>query len=154
MNEPPPKRIFYYDDLSIGLRFTSGTHTVDEQQIIAFARQFDPQPFHIDPEAAKETVFHGLVASGWHTVAMTMRLLVESGLSIPGGMIGAGAQLDWPRPTRAGYVLQVETEVIEMRPSRSRPEIGLVTIRSETKNQHGELLQILIAKLVVPRKTT
>lgn len=143
---------FHFEGLHIGQRFVSGTHLVDEEQIIAFARQFDPQPFHIDPEAAKSTLFHGLVASGWHTAAITMRLLVGSGLSIEGGMVGAAGELNWPRPTRPGFILQVETEVIELRPSRSRPDRGLATIRSETKNQLGEVVQVLIAKLVVPRK--
>ena len=141
----------YFDDLRVGQRFISGTHLIDEEQIIAFAKQFDPQPFHVDPEAAKGTVFHGHVASGWHTAAITMRLLVTSGLSIEGGLVGAGAEVNWPRPTRPGFVLRVETEVTELRPSRSRPDIGLATIRSETKNQHGEVVQILTAKLVVPR---
>ena len=142
----------YFDDLRVGQRFVSGTHLIDEEQIITFAKQFDPQPFHVDPAAAKETVFHGHVASGWHTAAVTMRLLVTSGLSIEGGMVGASAEVNWPRPTRPGFVLRVETEVTELRPSRSRPDIGLATIRSETKNQQGEVVQILTAKLVVPRR--
>ncbi len=141
-----------YEDLYVGRRFKSQTCTVEADQVIAFAKQFDPQPFHTDPEAAKGTLFHGLVASGWHTAAMTMRLLVESGLTIEGGMVGAGGELTWPRPTRPGYVLQVQTEIIEMRLLRSRPDRGLVTIRSETTNQHGEVVQVLIAKLVVPRR--
>lgn len=142
----------FYEDLYVGRRFKSQTCTVEAEQVIAFAKQFDPQPFHTDPEAAKETLFEGLVASGWHTAAMTMRLLVGSGLTIEGGMVGAGGEVTWPRPTRPGYVLQVQTEIIEMRPLRSRPDRGLVTIRSETTNQHGEVVQILIAKLVVPRR--
>jgi len=141
-----------YEDLYIGRKFQSGTCTVDADEVIAFARQFDPQPFHTDPEAAKSTIFQGLVASGWHTAAMTMRLLVESGLTIEGGMVGAGGELTWPRPTRPGYVLRVTTEVVEMRTLRSRPDRGLVTIRSETTNQHGEVVQVLFAKLVVPRR--
>ncbi len=155
MTEQQPSIVvapMFFDDLRVGQRFISGTHLIDEEQIIAFAKQFDPQPFHVDPEAAKETVFHGHVASGWHTAAITMRLLVTSGLSIEGGLVGAGAEVNWPRPTRPGFVLRVETEVTELRPSRSRPDIGLATIRSETKNQHGEIVQILTAKLVVPRR--
>ena len=143
---------FYFDDLRIGQQFVSGTHLVDEGQIIAFAEQFDPQPFHVDPEAATGTLFHGHVASGWHTAAITMRLLVTSGLSIAGGMVGAGAEINWPRPNRPGFVLHVETEVIELRPSRSRPDIGLARIRSETKDQRGEVVQVLVVTLVVPRK--
>ncbi len=151
-NSPQASPPFVYEDLYIGQRFTSGTRLVEQDEIIAFAKQFDPQPFHTDPEAAKETLFQGLVASGWHTAAMTMRLLIDSGLSIEGGMVGAGGELTWPRPTRPGYVLRVETEVVELRPSRSRPDRGLATIRSETKNQAGEVLQILFARLVVPRR--
>ena len=151
-NSPQASPPFVFDDLYVGQQFTSGTRLVEQDEIIAFAKQFDPQPFHTDPEAAKETLFQGLVASGWHTAAMTMRLLIDSGLSIEGGMVGAGGELTWPRPTRPGYILQVETEVVELRPSRSRPDRGLATIRSETKNQQGEVLQILFARLVVPRR--
>src|SRR5439155_25976483 len=106
----------YLDDLQIGQRFTSRTHVVDEEQIKAFAGQFDPQPFHLDNEAAKDTLFSGLVASGWHTAAITMRLLVESGLPLAGGIVGAGGELEWPNPTRPGDSLQVESEVLGIRP--------------------------------------
>ena len=141
----------YLEDLRVGQRFLSGTHRIDEKQIRGFAEQFDPQPFHLDAEAAKATLFGGLVASGWHTAAITMRLLVESGLPIAGGIIGAGGEITWPSPTRPGDVLQVESEVLELRPSRSRPDRGIATIRSETRNQRGEVAQVLVAKLVVPR---
>ena len=144
----------YLEDLRVGQRFVSGTHRVDEEQIRAFAEQFDPQPFHLDAEAAKATLFEGLVASGWHTAAITMRLLVESGLPIAGGIIGAGAELTWPNPTRPGDALEVESEVLELRPSRSHPDRGIATVRSETRNQRGEVMQVLVAKLVVPRSTT
>ena len=103
----------YLDDLHIGQCFTSGTHVVDEEQIKAFARQFDPQPFHLDNEAAKDTLFSGLAASGWHTAAITMRLLVGGGLPLAGGVVGAGGELDWPNPTRPGDTLHVESEVLE-----------------------------------------
>src|SRR5262245_35570849 len=102
------------EDLRVGQRFVSGTHRIDEEQIRAFAAQFDPQPFHLDAEAAKGTLFGGLVASGWHTAALTMRLLVEGGLPIAGGIIGAGAEITWPNPTRPGDVLQAESEVLEL----------------------------------------
>src|ERR1700692_3977406 len=108
----------YLDDLHVGQRFTSATHVVDAAQIKAFARQFDPQPFHLDEEAAKGTMFGGLVARGWHTAAITMRLQVESGLPIAGGMIGIGGEMNWPRPTRPGDVLRVETAIREGTPSR------------------------------------
>ena len=104
----------YLDDLQIGQRFASGTHVVDEEQIKAFARQFDPQPFHLDNEAAKNTLLSGLAASGWHTAAITMRLLVESGMPLAGGIIGVGGELEWPNPTRPGDSLQVESEVLDV----------------------------------------
>src|SRR5262249_7430803 len=116
-----------------------------------FAGQFDPQPFHLDAEAARGTLFAGLVASGWHTAAITMRLLV-SGLPLAGGIIGAGGEIAWPNPTRPGALLHVESEIVELRPSRSRPDRGMATVRSETRNQSGEIVQVLIAKLVVPRR--
>jgi acyl dehydratase len=141
----------HLEDLRIGQRFVSGTHRLDEGQIRAFAAQFDPQPLHLDTATAKATLFEGLVASGWHTAAITMRLLVESGLPIAGGLIGAGAEITWPNPTRPGDVLQVESEILELRPSRSRPDRGMATVRSETRNQRGDTVQVLVAKLVVPR---
>ena len=110
----------YLDDLHVGQRFTSGTHAIDAAQIKAYAREFDPQPFHLDDEAAKATLFGGLAASGWHTVAITMRLLVEGGLPLAGGIIGAGGEINWPKPTRPGDVLHVVSEVEEITPSRSR----------------------------------
>jgi acyl dehydratase len=146
------KDLLYLDDLQVGQRFTSKTHLVDEAQIKAFARQFDPQPFHLDENAAKDSLFSGLVASGWHTAAMTMRLLVE-GLPLAGGVFGAGVELSWPRPTRPGDVLRVESEVQEIIPSRSRPDRGVVLMRIVTHNQRDEVVQIFVAKLVVPRRT-
>jgi acyl dehydratase len=148
------KEVLYLDDLAVGQRFVSGTHLIDEQQIKAFASQFDPQPFHLDGDAAKATLFEGLVASGWHTAAISMRLLVEGGLPIAGGLVGAGAEITWPRPTRPGDILQVESEILEIRPSRSRPDRGIATIRSQTRNQAGDIVQELIAKLVVLRRTS
>src|SRR5262245_37469913 len=142
----------YLDDLRVGQRFTSKTHVIDEAQITAFAREFDPQPFHLDNEAAKDSLFAGLVASGWHTAAVTMRLLVDAGLPLAGGVIGAGGELAWPRPTRPGDTLQVESEVLEITPSRSRPDRGIAIVRIETRNQRKEVVQSLTAKLVVPRK--
>jgi acyl dehydratase len=150
--ESGKKELLYLEDMRVGQRFTSGTHRVDEAQIKAFARQFDPQPFHLDEEAAKGTFFGGLVASGWHTVAITMRLLVEGGMPVAGGVIGAGAEINWPRPMRPGATLHVETEIVEVKPSRSHPDRGMVTVRSETRNELGEVVQVLVSKLVVPRR--
>jgi acyl dehydratase len=147
-----PRELLYFDDLRVGQRFTSGEYVIEEAQIKEFARQFDPQPFHLDAEAAQHTFFHGLVASGWHTAAVTMRLLVESGLPLAGGLVGSGGEVAWPRPTRPGAILHVESEIAELKLSRPRANRGLATIRSETRNQSGEVVQIMTARLVVPRK--
>ena len=114
-NTPGSESLRYLDDLKAGDRFLSGKHTIDEVQIKSFAAQFDPQPFHLDDEAAKATLFGGLAASGWHTAAITMRLLV-GGLPLAGGIIGAGGEITWPKPTRPGDVLQVESEVASVTP--------------------------------------
>jgi acyl dehydratase len=143
---------FYLDDLKIGQRFTSGTLALDAEQIKTFAREYDPQPFHLDEAAAENSIFKGLAASGWHTAALTMQLLVSGGLPLAGGSVGAGGEIAWPRPTRPGDILQVESEVVAVTPSRSRPDRGIVTVRSETKNQRGEVVQVLTAKLMVPRR--
>ena len=150
--ERPLNGKLFLDDLHVGQRFSSGAHAIEEQQIKAFAGAFDPQPFHLDEDAAKETLFGGLAASGCHTAAITMRLLVDGGAPIAGGIIGAGGEISWPKPTRPGDVLQVECEILEVTPSHSRPDRGMVTMRCETFNQRGETLQILTAKLVVPRR--
>jgi acyl dehydratase len=150
-NDPDKRSPRYLDDLYVGQRFMSGTRQIDAAQIQAFAREFDPQPFHLDPQAAKGTIFQGLVASGWHTASITMRLLVESGLSIAGGLVGAGAEISWPKPTRPDSILHVETEIVDLKSSRSRPDRGIATIRCETRNQLGEIVQVLTAKLMIPR---
>jgi acyl dehydratase len=142
----------YLDDLHVGQRFASGAHRLDEAQIKAFAIQFDPQPFHTDEHAAERTFFKGLAASGWHTAAITMRLNVESGPPLAGGFVGAGGELSWPAPTRPGDVLHVESEVVEVTPSRSRPDRGTIVLLSRTINQRGDVVQITKARLVVPRK--
>jgi acyl dehydratase len=147
-----PQARLYLEDLSPGDRFTSAEHALDVAQIIEFATRFDPQPFHLDPEAAKATLFEGLAASGWHTAAITMRLLVTSGIPLADGIIGSGGEIHWPQPTRPGDVLRVESEVMEVIPSRSRPERGMVLMRCETRNQRGELLQRFSPKMVVSRR--
>ncbi|HEY9239416.1 MAG TPA: MaoC family dehydratase [Burkholderiaceae bacterium] len=144
-----PRAALYLDDLSVGDRFTSGEHALDAAQIVAFAAQFDPQPFHTDPDAAEGTFFRGLAASGWHTAALTMKLLVESGLPLADGVIGSGGELQWPQPTRPDDVLYVEAEILEIVPSRSKPGRAMVQARCETKNQRGEVLQRFTPKLVV-----
>jgi acyl dehydratase len=142
----------YLEDLSIGQRFTSTSHLMEEADIKAFAKQFDPQPFHLDSEAAQDTFFAALAASGWHTAAVTMRLLVEGGPPLAGGVIGAGGEITWPIPTRPGDRLHVVSEIANIVPSRSRPDRGIVVLRSETRNQRGEVAQLLITKLVVKRR--
>ncbi len=142
----------YLEDMAVGRRFQSGEHAMDAAQIIAFAQQFDPQPFHMDDAAAQGTLFGGLAASGWHTAAITMRLQVTTGLPVAGGIIGASGDVAWPRPTRPTDVLHVVSEVMEVNPSRSKPDRGMVTIRSETRNQNGEVLQISTVRIVVPRR--
>jgi len=141
----------YLDDLAPGQRFTSKSQRMDAEQIKAFAVEFDPQPFHLDEQAAQATLFGGLAASGWHVAAVTMKLLVGEAAPFAGGIIGAGGEISWPKPTRPGDVLNVESEILAVTPSRSRPDRGTVTLRSETRNQRGELAQVLTAKLVVPR---
>jgi acyl dehydratase len=143
------KRALYLEDLSVGDRFQSGEHLLDVAQIKAFALQFDPQPFHIDEEAAKSTFFGGLAASGWHTAALTMKLLVDSGIPLADGIIGSGGELQWPKPTRPGDVLHVVSEVLDITPSRSKPGRAMVTMRCQTRNQRGEVPQYFTPKLVV-----
>lgn len=134
--------------LALGQKFVSGTYRLDAEQIKAFAAQYDPQPFHLDEALAQDTFFGGLAASGWQTVAITMRLIVDSGLPLREGVIGAGAEVNWPQPTRPGDILQVFSEVIDIKPSRSRPGRGVATLRSETVNQRQEVVQVLVAKLM------
>ena len=143
----------YFDDLKPGDRFESESFAVSEKGILEFARQWDPQPFHLDETAAANTFFKGLVASGWHTVSMTMRLLVDGGLPIAGGIIGAGVdEIKWPRAVRPGDTLRLESEVLDVRPSRSRPEQGLMKVRTTTFNQNDEPVQVMTSNLVVPRR--
>jgi len=142
----------YLEDFAVGQRFISATHRLDADQIKTFAAQFDPQPFHLSEAEAEKSFFHGLAASGWHTAAITMSLLVKSGMPIAGGLIGAGGEVEWPRPVRPGDVLQVESEILAVTPSRSRPERGMITVKSHTKNQQGEVVQILTSKMLVWRK--
>lgn len=141
----------YLDDLSPGDEFRSGEHRIDAEQIKAYARQFDPQPFHVDEDAAQDTFFRGLAASGWHTASITMKLLVES-LPFARGVIGAGGEIWWPRPTRPGDVLHVRSKVLEITPSRSKPNQALVKVENLTMNQDGEVCQRLVANLLAFRR--
>jgi len=143
---------FYLDDLQVGQRFTSGEYRIDEERMKAFAAEFDPQPFHLDDEAARSTVFQGLAASGWFTAAVAMRLLVQGGFKVANGLVGLGGEITWPRPTRAGDVLRVESEIVEIVPSRSKPTQGIVTMRNTTLNQNDEVAQIFTCKILVFRR--
>jgi acyl dehydratase len=139
----------YLDDMRVGQRFTSRTYEMTEARIKAFAAEFDPQPFHLDEAAAEASVFHGLAASGWHTAAVAMRLIVtEGGLPFAAGAIGLGGEIEWPRPTRPGDILHVECEIVEIIPSRSKPNQGIVRVRNTTLNQKGEPVQIFTAKIL------
>ena len=148
---PAAQPKLFMEDLKIGDRFVSGEHRLDAEQIKLFARQFDPQPFHLDEEEARGTFFQGLAASGWHTAAITMKLLVPS-VPLAEGIIGGGGEIFWPTPTRETDVLHVESEVVEITPSRSKPDRGLLLLESLTRNQHGEIRQRLMPKLVVRRR--
>jgi acyl dehydratase len=144
---------FYFEDLSPGLTFKTGSRTLDAEAIKQFARDYDPQPFHTDEVAAKDTFFGELVASGWHTMAVTMRLLVDGEFKPAGGVIGGGVdEFRWPIPVRPGDTLSAVSEVVESRPSKSRTDIGLVRVRHNTLNQRGETVQTFIANHVVQRR--
>ena len=148
-NEMRPR--LWLDDLSDGQEFHSREHPLDAEQIVDFPSRFDPQPFHLDPEAARHSYFQGLAASGWHTMAITMKLLVES-IPLAQGIIGAGAEIAWPRPTRPGDILRVKSRIDEITPSRSRPDRAMVLAHSVTLNQNAEVLQDFRARLLVFRK--
>jgi acyl dehydratase len=153
--EVPAMSVRYLDDFAVGQTFGSGRLVVDKEKIKRFAAEFDPQPFHLDEKAAQGTMFGGLAASGWHTAAMTMRLLVDSEFKPAGGIIGGSMdEFRWPRPVRPGDELRLETEVLEVRPSQSRPSQGLIKVRTTTLNQHNEPVQVMITNLVVPRRPT
>jgi acyl dehydratase len=142
----------YLEDFAVGQTFGSGPLRIDRERALAFAAEFDPQPFHLDEAAARRSIFGGLTASGWHTAAVTMRLLVETEIKPAGGLVGAGLdECRWPRPVRPGDELRVECEVIEVRPSKSRPEQGLIKLRTTTLNQNDEPVMVYVATLVVPR---
>lgn len=147
------KQTLFLDDLAVGQKYGSGSLTMDADAIKRFAAEFDPQCFHLDEQEATSTLFKGLAASGWHTAAITMRLLVESDFKPAGGVIGASlAELRWPRPTRPEDTLNVETEILEVRSSKSRPEQGMVKVRVTTYSQDREVLQMYIGNLVVKRR--
>jgi acyl dehydratase len=143
----------YLEDLHMGDRFESDTFSVTEESIIDFARDFDPQPFHLDVKAGEQSIFQGLAASGWHTAAISMKLFVTGGLRLAGGSVGLNVdELQWPRPVRPGDTLRLQTEIVEVRPSRSKPDRGIIRIRNTTTNQNGEVVQTFLASVLVRRR--
>ena len=143
----------YFDDLEIGDLFRSEPLKVTEKEVIEFAHKFDPQIFHLNHKAAERTLFKGLVASGWHTAALTMRLFVQT-LNFAEGAIGLGVdELRWPNAVRPGDVLTVETEILKLRPSRSKPGYGIIRLRNVTTNQQDEIVQTMLASAMVPGRT-
>jgi acyl dehydratase len=142
----------FFEDLKLGDRFESSTYEVTKESIVAFAREFDPQIFHLDPAAAEQSMFGGLIASGWHTAAISMRLFVQT-MNVPGGIIGLGVdELRWPNAVRPGDKLRVETEIVDLRPSRSKPAYGIVRLRNTTTNQRGAIVQTMFANAMIPRR--
>jgi acyl dehydratase len=139
----------YLDDLYVGQRFTSGTYRIDEERIKSFAAEFDPQPFHLDEVAAQGSVFGGLAASGWYVAAVAMRLLVTGGLPLANGIIGLGGELTWPKPTRPGDTLRVESEIVEILPSQAKANQAVVRVKSTTLNQDGDPVHVFAAKVLV-----
>jgi len=144
-----PAKALFLDDLRVGQRFKTGSYRMEEDRMKAFAAEFDPQPFHLDDAAAQNSIFRGLAATGWHTAAATMRLQVSGEMRLAGGLIGLGGEIAWPRPTRPGDTLRVESEILEIVPSRSKPNQGIVKVRSATLNQNNEEVQVFTAKLLV-----
>lgn len=142
----------YLEDLPVGRRFVSGRCVLDADEIKRFAADYDPQPFHLDEDLAAGTFFQGLAASGWQVMGVTMRLLVQGGLPIANGIIGAGAELAWPRPTRPGDVLQATSEIMAVAPSKSKPDRGMITVKVETRNQHDEVVLALTVRILAFRR--
>ena len=144
----------YLDDLYVGQRFTSGTYRMEEADMVRFAAEFDPQPFHLDRRAAESSVFQGLAASGWYTASVAMRLLVTGGLPLAEGILGLGGEIAWPKPTRPGDVVHLESEIAEITPSKSKPDRAVVKLRGTMFDQNHEAIYLLTAKLLVSRRAS
>ena len=145
----------YFEDVAIGETTRFGRYEVTREEIVEYARQFDPQPFHLSEEGAKGTIFGSLAASGWYTAAITMKLLVEGELRPAGGILGLGfEEFRWPRPVRPGDELRVQSEILEVRPSKSRPGWGLIKVRNTTTNQAGDAVQVVVGNLMVPARNS
>src|ERR1700691_3861787 len=144
--------LLYLEDMSVGMKFGSGTYLMEEAEIKDFAAEYDPQPMHLEEAAAQASVFKGLAASGWHTAAVAMRLMITGGLPFASGAVGLGGEIEWPRPTRPGDLLHVESEIVEIIPSRSKPNQGIVRVGNTTVNQRGEPVQIFTAKILAYKR--
>ena len=143
----------YLEDFAVGQVFKTSRKRVDKDEIFAFAKEYDPQPFHLDEAAARQSPFAGLAASGWHTAAMSMRLIVDGEFKPAGGILGVGFdELSWPRAVRPGDELYVLSEVLDVRPSKSRPDRGMIRVRNTTFNQNDEPVQVFTGNLLVPRR--
>ncbi len=142
----------WLEDFAPGQVFGSASATIEDAAIRDFAASFDPQPAHLDPAAAASTVFRGLAASGWHTAALTMRLLVDSDFRPQGGIVGLQVAITWSRPVRPGDRLHLRTEVLEARPSRLRPGQGTLRVQVTTFNQDDQPVQVMEATLRVPSR--
>jgi len=144
---------YFLEDFAVGQVFATGKLQVDTEQIKSFAKQFDPQPYHLDEDAAEKSPFRGLAASGWHTAALTMRLLVDGDFKPAGGILGVGFDaLSWPKPVRPGDELHAKSEILEVRPSKSKPNRGTIRVRTTTYNQNDEAVQEFTGNLLVPRR--
>jgi len=146
------RKTLYLDDLTVGQKLVTNSVTVTLEDSKAFAVQFDPQPFHLDEAAARQSVFGRLAASGWYTASLSMRLLVDGELNVAGGLIGLGGEISWPRPTFPGDTLRVESEVLAVRVSESKPDHGIATVRNTTLNQRSEPVAVFVVKMLVPRR--
>lgn len=150
MSEVTP---LFFEDLNVGQVHRTASIEVTADEVRAFAMRYDPQPFHTDPEAARESVFGGLVASGWMTAALTMRLMVTGEFGFGAGAIGLGVEmLQWPRPVRPGDTLTATVEVMAARASESKPAHGVVKLRTTTLNQRGETVQVMVSNVLFPRR--
>src|SRR5262249_53733555 len=142
-------RGLYLEDLHVGQRFSSDIYQMDQERVMSFAAEFDPQPFHLDLSEAQASIFGGLAASGWADAAVPRGLLVNRGLPLGNGIIGLGGELTWPNPTRPGDTLHVESEIVEITPSRSKPNQAVVKVRSTTLNEQGAPVYVFTGKVLV-----
>ena len=151
--KPGERPQLFFEDLAVGRTYETGSVAVTEDEVTSFAGRYDPQPFHTDAEAAKASVFGGLIASGWMTAALTMRLMVTGEFGFGSGAIGLGVEsLQWPRPVRPGDTLTATVDVLAARTSRSQPAHGIVKMRTTTHNQQGETVQVMVSHVLVPRR--